>query len=190
MSDMGGMGPGALFQQERLWEQRIANKILSNMLAMRSLRKDRDAQLDGLYNRIPPPPELSQGKTWLRYRMAICKSKELKRVIAYILKFIIKPLLDLFQKDPVIIPSYWKDGTTGGKERGVIMAPGRAVPRPTEYEEIAIDELGGLPEMEDQPVFTDSESGVIDRIKRSFLGPSSTEEDDVPAGSEEEGMDL
>lgn len=182
-----GMGPGQLFQQERIWEKRVAEKILQHLKAQRSLRKDRDDQLDGLYSKIPPPPELPEAKTFLRYRMAVCRSGELRMVIAYVLKFVIKPLLDLFSKDPALIPSYWQEAAgTGAK--GVIMAPGRMIPEPMQYEDELIRQLGE-PEMEDELAKTDRTlgGGIYDRLKQSFIGSTDSEEGDL---SEEEDLDM
>jgi hypothetical protein len=194
MSEMGFGSPGAMFQQEKIWEQRIATKILTNMRAIQALRKGVDPQLDGLFNQIPPPPELVEAKVWLRYRMAIAKSRELKRVIAMILKFIIKLLLDLFRKDAVLVPSYWKDEATSPSEREYISAPGKVVPDRDEFEK-ELDEVIGstAQETEDSIKFTDSvrEDDIYDRARHSFLGPSGDEEEYVSEdGSEEENLDM
>lgn len=186
MAEMG-MGPGALFQQERIWEKRVADKILQHLKAQRSLRKDRDDQLDGLYQKIPPPPELPEAKNFLRYRMAVARSGELRRVIAYILKFMIKPSLDLFSKDPALIPSYWQEASgAGGK--GVIMAPGKMVPEPIQYEDELIKHLGE-PDMEETLAKTDRSvrGGIYERLKESFIGSTDFEDGDFP---EEEDMDM
>jgi hypothetical protein len=194
MSEMGFGSPGAMFQQEKLWEQRIATKILTNMRAISALRKGVDPQLDGLFNQIPPPPELVEAKVWLRYRMSIAKSKELKRVIAMILKYIIKLLLDLFRKDAVLVPSYWKDEATSPSEREYISAPGKVVPDRDEFEKELDREIGiGSIETEESISFEDSkrEGEIYDKAKLSFLGPAGDEDDDVSEDdTEEEDLDV
>ena len=170
--EMGGyQNPSALFQQERMWEQKVANRILSNMRAAMVIRRGVDPQLDGLYNQIPPPPELTEAKVWLRYRMAIARSGELKRVIAMILRFIIKPLLDLFKKDPILVPSYWKEQATTPSEREYIFAPAHMVPPKESFEEDMIAEYGEI-QLEDSHEFTDDVGELYDRAKQSFAGPS------------------
>jgi len=170
--EMGGyQNPSALFQQERMWEQKVANRILSNMRAAMVIRRGVDPQLDGLYNQIPPPPELTEAKVWLRYRMAIAKSGALKRVIAMILRFIIKPLLDLFKKDPILVPSYWKEQATTPSEREYIFAPSHMVPPTESFEEEMIAEYGEI-QLEDSNEFTDDVGDLYDRAKQSFAGPS------------------
>lgn len=184
------MGMGQYFQQEKMFEKQIANKILTNMKAVWGMRKDRDRQLDGLLNRIPPPPELVQAKVWLRYRMSTARSRELKRVIAFILKFVIKPLLDMFQPDPIIMSSYWKDAPTSPGERGVIVAPGKmtGVSREIEEEFVKegdinleeIDEFIGSPEVR---------GDEFDETRIGFIGPSDYETRDV-SEEEEEDVDM
>jgi len=170
--EMGGyQNPSALFQQERMWEQKVANRILSNMRAAMVIRRGVDPQLDGLYNQIPPPPELTEAKVWLRYRMAIAKSGALKRVIAFILRFIIKPLLDLFKKDPILVPSYWKEEATTPSEREYIFAPSHMVPPKESFEEDMIAEYGKI-QLEDSHEFTDDVGELYDRAKQTFTGPS------------------
>lgn len=170
--EMGGyQNPSALFQQERMWEQKVANRILSNMRAAMVIRRGVDPQLDGLYNQIPPPPELTEAKVWLRYRMAIAKSGALKRVIAFILRFIIKPLLDLFKKDPILVPSYWKEQATTPSEREYIFAPAHMVPPKESFEEDMIAEYGEI-QLEDSHEFTDDVGELYGRAKQTFIGPS------------------
>lgn len=170
--EMGGyQNPSALFQQERMWEQKVANRILSNMRAAMVIRRGVDPQLDGLYNEIPPPPELTEAKVWLRYRMAIAKSGALKRVIAMILRFIIKPLLDLFKKDPILVPSYWKEEATLPSEREYIFAPSHMVPPKESFEEDMIAEYGEI-QLEDSHEFSDDIGELYDRAKQTFAGPS------------------
>lgn len=182
---MGFQNPSALFQQERMWEEKIANRLLTNMRAAQATRKGVDPQLDGLYNPIPPPPELTECKVWLRYRMAIAKSGELKRVIAFILKFIIKPLLDLFRKDAVIVPSYWKEAATTPSEREYIFAPGEMVPEPETYEDDFMKKYKDI-ETEESHEFKDTIGDVYGRARYSFIGPSGDEED---TGGTEEAED-
>lgn len=185
---MGGMGQ--YFQQEKMFEKEIANKILTNMKAVWGLRKDRDRQLDGLLNRIPPPPELVRAKVWLRYRMSMARSSELKRVIAFILKYVIKPLLDMFQPDPIIMSSYWKDAPTSSNERGVIVAPGTMTGKEQEPEEALVKKLGETGEArfsDIQPAGSDK----IDPTKLGFIGPTSYEKGDVSDGEDkDEDMDM
>jgi len=184
-----GGGPGAMFQQEKLWEQRIATKILTNMRAISALRKGVDPQLDGLFNQIPPPPELVEAKVWLRYRMSIAKSPELKRVIAFILKYIIKLLLDLFRKDAVLVPSYWKDQATSPSEREFISAPGKIVPDREDFDQ-ELDKIIGDSSKETEDMYSapvmKKEGNIYDRARLSFLGPTSDEEDDFSGDDEEE----
>lgn len=182
------MGMGQYFQQEKMFEKQIANKILTNMKAVWGMRKDRDRQLDGLLNKIPPPPELVQAKVWLRYRMSTARSRELKRVIAYILKFVIKPLLDMFQPDPIIMSSYWKDAPTSPGERGVIVAPGKMTGVSREPEEEFLKEEGVKMEEIDDFIGTPTPgSDDFDETRIGFIGPSGYETGDV---SEEEEEDL
>jgi hypothetical protein len=187
---MGYQNPSALFQQERMWEQKVANRILSNMRAAMVIRRGVDPQLDGLYNQIPPPPELTEAKVWLRYRMAIAKSGELKRVIAMILRFIIKPLLDLFKKDPILVPSYWKEEATTPSEREYIFAPEQMVPPKETFEDDMIAEYGDI-ELEDSHEFTDDVGDLYDRARQSFIGPSGYKKSEGAEEEEEgEGLDL
>jgi hypothetical protein len=189
-TEMGYQNPSALFQQERMWEQKIATRLLSNMRAAQTVRKGVDPQLDGLYNQIPPPPELAECKVWLRYRMAIAKSGELKRVIAFILRFIIKPLLDLFKKDAIMVPSYWKEEATTPSEREYIFAPSGMVPEPESFEDDMMKEFKA-PETEESHEFTDSIGGIYDRARHSFIGPSGDEErTGGTSEEEEEDMDV
>jgi len=189
--EMGGFqNPSALFQQERMWEQKVANRILSNMRAAMVIRRGVDPQLDGLYNQIPPPPELTEAKVWLRYRMAIAKSGELKRVIAMILRFIIKPLLDLFKKDPILVPSYWKEEATTPNEREYIFAPGHMVPPKESYEEDVMEEYGEI-QLEDSNEFTDSIGDLYGKARESFIGPAgNAESEDGQEEGEDESLDL
>lgn len=189
--EMGGyQNPSALFQQERMWEQKVANRILSNMRAAMVIRRGVDPQLDGLYNQIPPPPELTEAKVWLRYRMAIAKSGELKRVIAFILRFIIKPLLDLFKKDPILVPSYWKEEASQPSEREYIFAPEHMVPPQESFEDDMMAEYGEI-ELEDSHEFSDDVGELYDRAKQNFAGPSSYAPGKTGEESEEdEDMDL
>ena len=184
----GYQNPSALFQQERMWEQKVANRILSNMRAAMVIRRGVDPQLDGLYNQIPPPPELTEAKVWLRYRMAIAKSGELKRVIAFILRFIIKPLLDLFKKDPILVPSYWKEEATAPSEREYIFAPSGMVPPKESFEDDMMDEYGEQ-ELEDSQVFTDNVGDLYDRARQSFVGPSGNAPSEAE-DEDEEDLDL
>lgn len=185
-----GMGMGQYFQQEKMFEKQIAQKILTNMKAVWSMRRDRDRQLDGLLNKIPPPPELVQAKVWLRYRMSMARSRELKRVVAFILKYVIKPLLDMFQPDPIIMSSYWKSEPTSPGERGVIIAPGKmtGVSREPE-EEFVKDEEFAVTDIDD---FIGSPAPGSDEFDetREFIGPTDYREKDVSKTEEEEDVDL
>lgn len=176
---------GQFFQQEKMWEKHIATKILSNMRAVWSMRKDRDRQLDGLLNKIPPPPELVQAKVWLRYRMAMARSRELKRVIAYILKFVIKPLLDMFQPDPIMMSSYWKDGPTSPGERGVIVAPGKMTGSSRDYEEEFLQEESILEDIGDFEGVQAPGSDEYDSTNFGFTGPAGDKAEDISEEDEE-----
>jgi hypothetical protein len=179
----GGMG--SFFQEQRMWEKQIATRILSNMRAVWSMRKDRDRQLDGLFNRIPPPPELVQAKVWLRYRMATAISNRLKKVIAFILKYIIKPLLDMFSKDPLIMPSYWKEEPTSSTERGVILAPGKMTGKAKELEEDFLKkEKVDLSDVDDY--IASPEEGE-EYESEEFIGPSDSSEEEVSESDSETG---
>jgi hypothetical protein len=103
--------------------------------------------------------------------MAIAKSGELKRVIAFILRFIIKPLLDLFKKDPILVPSYWKEEATTPSEREYIFAPEGMVPPKESYEDDMMESYGEQ-ELEDSHEFTDNVGELYDRAKQNFIGPS------------------
>lgn len=187
---MGGMGQ--YFQQEKMFEKQIAQKILANMKAVWGLRKDRDRQLDGLLNRIPPPPELVQAKVWLRYRMSMARSSELKRVIAFILKYVIKPLLDMFQPDPIIMSSYWKDAPTSPSERGVIAAPGTMTGKEQEPEEEFIRNMDIARQSADEEEYagvTAPGSDDFDSTRLGFIGPTDYETRRV-SDDEEEDEDL
>lgn len=189
-AEMGMQNPSALFQQERMWEKQIAHRILSNMRAVQSTRVGVDSQLDGLYNQIPPPPELTQTKTFLRYRMAIAKSEELQRVIALILKFIVKPLLDLFKKDPILVPSYWKEAATAPTEREYIFAPEGMVPESEDPEEKVLERFGKI-DLEDSSKFMRSLRDLHgDTGEESFVGPSGYSEKDESGEEEEEDLGL
>jgi hypothetical protein len=186
-----GMGMGSYFQQEKMFEKQIAQKILSNMKAVWGLRKDRDRQLDGLLNRIPPPPELTSAKVWLRYRMSIARSSELKRVIALNLKYVIKPLLDMFQPDPIIMSSYWKDAPTSSSERGVIVAPGTMTGKEQEPEEDFIRNMDIAREGENAYMGMPAPgSDSFDPTRLGFIGPTDYEKDDVSGDEDEEDLDM
>lgn len=181
----GGMGQ--YFQQEKMFEKQVAQKILANMKAVWGLRKDRDRQLDGLLNRIPPPPELVQAKVWLRYRMSMARSSELKRVIAYILKYVIKPLLDMFQPDPILIDSYFKDRPTSQKERGFIAAPGSMIGQEEEVEEEFIRNMDIAQKSEEDYAGEPAQgSDDFDPTRFGFIGPTDYEKRRVPEDEEEE----
>ena len=184
MSDVGNMNK--FFQQERMFERQIAQKLLSNMRAVWALRKGQDRQLVGLLKRLPPPPELFQTKVWLRYRMASARSRAFKNVLAFILKFIIKPLLDMFQPDPIMMESFWKEEPTGRGERGVIMAPGKPVTHEREPEDEVLEgKQVDLSKVED---FIEHPGERTDE-QEDFVGPGGDTEND---GSEpdEEDMDM
>jgi hypothetical protein len=186
----GGMGQ--YFQQEKMFEKQVAQKILSNMKAVWGLRKDRDRQLDGLLNRIPPPPELVQAKVWLRYRMSMARSSELKRVIAFIIKFVIKPLLDMFQHDPILIDSYFKDRPTSSRERGYIAAPGAMTGHEEEIEEEFVRNMDIAQQSEDD--YTGDKtpgSDDFDPTRLGFIGPTDYEAGQLSEDDEdEEDLDL
>ncbi len=155
------------------------------------MRRDRDRQLDGLLNKIPPPPELVQAKVWLRYRMSTARSRELKRVIAFILKFVIKPLLDMFQPDPIIMSSYWKDAPTSAGERGVIVAPGKMTGVSREPEEEFIrGEEEDISEIGDFIGSPAPGSDDFDETRLGFIGPTDYREEDISDEEEEEDSDL
>jgi len=186
----GGMGQ--YFQQEKMFEKQVAQKILSNMKAVWGLRKDRDRQLDGLLNRIPPPPELVQAKVWLRYRMSMARSSELKRVIAFILKYVIKPLLDMFQPDPILIDSYFKDRPTTSSERGYIAAPGTSTGTEHEPEEEFIRNMDIAQKSEEDYMGEQAPgSDDFDPTKFGFIGPTDYEAKRLSEDDEDdEDLDL
>ena len=182
MSDSFGGSPGQIFQQEKVFEKQVAQKLLSNMRAVLRMRAGRDRQFDGLLSDLPPPPELTEAKVFLRYRMATSRSKELKRVIAFILKFIIKPLLDLFQPDPIIMSSYWKEKPSSSNERGVILAPDRMVGREEEEPEDSVlrSQTGMGPEDIENSIDNITPGGEESDVRElSFVGPEGSEDSDI-----------
>jgi len=179
MESVGG-GPGQIFQQEKIFEKQVAQKLLSNMRAVLRMRVGRDRQFDGLLSDLPPPPDLTEAKVFLRYRMATARSTELKRVIAFILKFIIKPLLDLFQPDPIIMSSYWKERPTSSSERGVILAPERMVGHEEEEPEDKVLRTGKDSSDLDKGIDRITPGGEdADLRDLSFTGPTDFEGDDL-----------
>lgn len=113
------IGLGGSFSLEKQMEQEILDKILASMKAIISSFKGRDQRLLGMLSEFPPPPILTSAKVYLLWRMRSAKSKELKLVIANIIKNIINPLLDMFDKRLVILENIF-DPSIGRKAKKVI----------------------------------------------------------------------
>ena len=121
----------------------------------------------------------------------MARSSELKRVIAFILKYVIKPLLDMFQPDPIIMSSYWKDAPTSRGERGVIAAPGAMTGSEKEPEEEFIRNMDIAQKGEED--FTGIKvpgSDDYDATGFGFIGPTDYEENDVSKDEDEEDLDM
>ena len=124
--------------------------------------------------------------------MSMARSSELKRVIAFILKYVIKPLLDMFQPDPILIDSYFKDRPTSSSERGFIAAPGASTGTEHEPEEEFIRNMDIAQQSEDDFSSDDIPgSDDFDPTKFGFIGPTDYEARHVSDDEEdEEDLDL
>lgn len=177
MSAMGGgMGVNQLFREQRIFEEKVVDKFIRHQRALWHMRKDEDKQLTGLLKDLPPDPKLTRGKVYLRYVMAIARSHEWKTTIAFIIRFIVKPSLDMFKKEAIMIESYWKDEPTDPGEQGMILAPGKIVGDRTSYEERFMEEEGISEDIADENKYAKgdrTESPFYDEGTRmAFTGPS------------------
>ncbi len=166
---------------EKLYEQKITNKLSYSIQALLGLHKDRDRQLVGLMSKAVIPPLLVLAKDWYQHQIKRARSKRYIDVLTGIYEDMISPLVDLFSPVPIPIETMLKDRATEHGEINVFgLTSGQKYTDDWDEEEVQKEKDMELDRLE---------AKMRGKLGRAYQGPRDGEDEDEFFGLGEEVFD-